>query len=420
MRAAATEWHKTVLEHKENICLLQGSETFLDEYANMDAEGGETHIVDEFILESGRQMEQVPVRYMTWGEKNEKGDNVMVVCHALTGNADAKSWWGTMIGPGRPLDTNKYYIFCANVLGSCYGTCGPTSINPSTGTAYSGNFPLVTVRDSVKLHAKALEALGATEIVSAIGGSMGGMQALEWTFQDVLPVRSAVGMACNGRHNPWQIGFSECQRQAIFADPSWKNGYYTQDNPPMIGLGVARQIAMVSYRTHNSYSTKFGRKLQSGADSVKIEDRTVGQKWEEGSIEGAYAMEKQNFEVESYLRYQGARFVTRRFDPNSYVILTHLMDSHDVSRGRGEYVEVLNSVQQPVMIIGIKSDVLYPVHEQHELRDYLGNAEFHLVESDEGHDGFLIEQKQIGPLVRFPRHRPSMPGGTSRTIAVGQ
>eukprot|EP01052_Picozoa_sp_SAG31_P061082 SAG31_NODE_20190_length_581_cov_1.153527_1_plen_161_part_01 len=141
--------------------------------------------IDRFVLESGRVMEQVQVRYMCWGELNARRDNAIVVCHALTGNADAGSWWGDMIGPGRALDTNKYFIFCANVLGSCYGTCGPTSINPATGEPYSGSFPLVTVRDSVKLHATVVQALGASEVFAVVGGSMGGMQALEWTFQDV-------------------------------------------------------------------------------------------------------------------------------------------------------------------------------------------------------------------------------------------
>lgn len=194
----ATEWHQTVLEHKETLSCqsssegtgsladedLAKSETYVDEYSDMTEEG-ETMVIDEFELESGRMMEKVPVRYMYWGELNHNRDNAIVVCHALTGNADAGSWWGDMIGPGKALDTDKYFVFCANVLGSCYGTCGPTSINPATGKSYSGGFPLVTVRDSVKLHAMVLDELGAAEVVSVVGGSMGGMQALEWTFQQV-------------------------------------------------------------------------------------------------------------------------------------------------------------------------------------------------------------------------------------------
>jgi homoserine O-acetyltransferase len=422
---AATAWHRTVLEHtvRKEFRTKRGDgghdvpqsggvsqDAFSSEYASPLDASGQTHTVPELVLESGRRMQDVEVRYRTWGQLNDARDNVIVVCHALTGNADAASWWSEVVGPGKPLDTNKYFVFCANALGSCYGTCGPRSQDPATGLPYGGRFPLVTVRDSVRLHAQVLDGIGVTEVTAAIGGSMGGMQALEWTFLESdakrglrvpnLPVRSAVAMACNGRHNPWQIGFSECQRQAIFADPNWLGGDYGE-NPPSIGLGVARQMAMVSYRTHNSYLTKFGRRIQNGANATKIEDRTVGQQFgPDGSTGEAFSMEKEDFAVESYLRYQGASFVNRGFDPSAYVTLTHLMDSHDVSRGRGKYTDVLNSVQQPVMVLGIKSDVLYPEHEQKELRDYLSNAEYHVIESDEGHDGFLLEQMHIGPLLQ--------------------
>jgi homoserine O-acetyltransferase len=190
-----------------------------------------------------------------------------------------------MVGPGCAIDTDKYFVVCANVLGSCYGTCGPTSLDPDTGVRYGGSFPYVTVRDTVRLHALLLkEALGVSEVFTAIGGSMGGMQALEWAMQDIVPLRSGVVLAVGGRHNPWQIGVSELQRQAIKADPAYRGGNYAADAPPNAGISVARQIAMVSYRTHPVYCEKFGRDMT------------------DPTLEGTNSSGEHTYKVEEYLR----------------------------------------------------------------------------------------------------------------------
>jgi len=313
---------------------------------------------------------------MTWGQLNESRNNVGVVCHALTGNANLEAWWGSLLGLGKPLDTTKYFIFCANVLGSCYGSTGPTSLDPLTGRRYGGDFPIVTIRDMVRLQTEVLVQLGITAAAFVVGGSMGGMQALEWGMQTTLPIGALLSLCATGRHQPWQIGISECQRQAIYADPLWQGGNYTAEAPPKGGLAVARMMAMLTYRTHPGYWTKFGRAVASAQQ------------------------EKQVFEVEQYLHHQGERFNERGFDAMSYVILTRAMDSHDVSRGRGGYFEVLRSVQLPTLIVSISSDVLYPVSEQLELAEYMPNSQHHMIQSDEGHDGFLIEHRKVGTLVR--------------------
>ena len=294
---------------------------------------------------------------MRWGKLNAARDNALVVCHALTGNgarpaparparparltqgavaANVEDWWGELLGSKKAFDDDKYMVICLNVLGSCYGTCGPTSVNPITGKPYSGDFPLVTVRDSVRLHGRVLtEHLGVREVVSVVGGSMGGMQALEWTFLEKEKagprVRSVVAVACNGQHGAWQIGFSECQRQAIMADPLWADGHYDLASRPWAGLEVAREIAMISYRTNNAYKTKFGRLLTTGAEKTMIEDRTLSDQWYQGSLESEWKHGQSGvqapgpnddlYQVQNYLKKQGARFVERKFDPNSYLVL---------------------------------------------------------------------------------------------------
>ncbi|KAK3286933.1 hypothetical protein CYMTET_5535 [Cymbomonas tetramitiformis] len=348
-----------------------------DEYGKMDA-SGETFRLSTFKLESGTILREVEVRYRTWGTLNASRDNAVVVCHALTGNASLDSWWGGLLGSGKPFDTDKYFIICANALGSCYGTTGPTSIDPTTKLQYGGNFPFVTVRDSVRLHAHMVkDGLGVSSIKSAIGGSMGGMQVLEWLFMgDLVPVRSAVAIACGSHHHAWQIAISEAQRAAIYADPKFLGGSYDKLDPPYGGLSVARQIAMVSYRTHQAYEDKFGRKRAKDASA----------------LDSLYS-------VETYLRHQGQKFLSR-FDPNSYIAITRLMDSHDVGRNRGGEQQALASAKQPTLVIGIDSDVLYPVTEQKALAKMLPSCEDHYIRSDEGHDGFLLEQDAIGSLIQ--------------------
>jgi homoserine O-acetyltransferase len=364
--------------------LTRSFSSLQDEYGEMNSDGL-VFTIPSVNLDCGETLKDVDVCYKTWGTLNADKSNTVVVSHALTGNCSLDSWWGGLLGPGKPFDTDKYFVVCANVLGSCYGSCGPLSHNPSTKRPYGGEFPTVTIRDTVKCHAKLLsDGLGITDVLCAVGGSMGGMQTLEWLWAEDVRVRSAVPIACGGRHTPWQIGMSELQRQAIYSDLNWQGGYYTAESRPDRGLKVARMIAMLSYRTHHSYQTKFGRKVQS--------------------VDGFPAGEKKwnadPFQVESYLRHQGNTFLQRDFDAKSYVVLTDQMDTHDLARNRGEYVEVLGSMKKPCCVVGISSDVLYPPVEQEELHELLPNSELHIIDSYEGHDGFLLEQAHIGPIVQ--------------------
>jgi len=339
-----------------------------DEYDTMTADG-ETWYKENFTTQRGFVFPQVRVRYKTWGKLNKKKDNVMIVTHALTGNADLASWWGTMLGPGLPFDTDKYLIICANLLGSCYGTTGPRDLNSETGKRWGMSFPDVTVRDSVMLQLDLVkDALGATKIKTCIGGSLGGMQCVEFALCGGDFVESIVAMACGGRHHAWQIGISELQRQALVRDPNWQNGDYEQDSRPLDGLSVARQIAMVSYRTHAVYEKRFGRQKTK----------------------------PEIFDVESYLNYQGEKFLSR-FDALSYYVLTRKMDTHDVADGReGSYEEILRSIKQPTLVLGFDSDLLYPNVEQKELADLIPNSQLRIIESPEGHDAFLLEQGHVG------------------------
>merc|ERR1719446_1920391 len=216
---------------------------------------GSTAVVINFKLESGQVLPKVENRYRTWGTLNSAGSNALVICHALTGNANLESWWGSFLGKGKPFDTSKYWVFCANVLGGCYGTSGPASIDPASGKRVGAAFPKVTIRDMVNIQIEVLKQLGVREIVATIGGSIGGMTALEFSVcsqnnPQAPVVRSVVSLCSSGRHQPWQIGISEVQRAAIYADPRWKNGMYSKETPPTDGLAVARMMAMLTYRTH--------------------------------------------------------------------------------------------------------------------------------------------------------------------------
>lgn len=342
-----------------------------DEYGNMDSSSLQFE-VPRFSLENGTELQNIAVNYATFGKLNAQRDNALVVCHALTGNSSLDTWWGGLLGPECAFDTSKYFVVCANILGSCYGTTGPASINPSTGKVYGSQFPDVTVRDTVRLHMKLLqERLNVEQVVSAIGGSLGGMQALEWGMLGGDYVRSVVPIACGSHHTAWQIGISELQRQAIYMDPNYLGGNYSIENPPQQGLALARQIAMITYRTHEMYKRKYGR--------IR-EDSNL-------------------FRVQSYLDYQGQKFLSR-FDVNSYVTLTKLMDSHDLGRDRGGLEAAMKMLEQPVLVLGIDSDVLYPISEQKELNDGLPNSKFSLINSLHGHDGFLLEQTQIGNAIQ--------------------
>lgn len=331
-----------------------------------------------FTFESGATLRDVPVAYHTWGALEAGGRNAVVVCHALTGDSDAREWWGPMIGPGKVLDTDRFFVVCFNVLGSPYGSLSP--VTPTNGALgrYGPDLPQPTVRDSVRLHRAALEALGATSVALAVGGSMGGMQALEWAFERDAAgeplVRAFSAFACGAAHSPWCIGWSDAQRHAIYADPNWQGGRYALDAPPRAGLASARMTAMLTYRTSGSFGARFGR--------------------EHRGTNGSAA-----YEAEHYLRYQGQKLVDR-FDAGCYVTLTKLMDTHDVGRGRGGLQSALATLTQPALVMGIDTDLLYPVTEQQALAEALPNATFGTIRAPEGHDAFLIAFDQMEALLR--------------------
>ena len=329
-------------------------------------------IIPRLRLECGDTLEHVPVAYRTWGRLAAAGDNAVVVCHALTGNADVELWWPGLLGPGRALDTGRDFIICANILGSPYGSASPLTVNPATGLPYGADFPVPTIRDTVALHRLLLERLGVRHVQFVVGGSMGGMQALEWAFHGEL-VGGIVPIACGGRHSAWCIGWSEAQRHAIVSDPSWCEGRYEAGGGPTHGLATARMIAMISYRSFESFATRFGRAVVDDAGAAR-------------------------FAVETYLRHQGTKLV-ERFDANCYVRLTQSMDVHDVARDRGDYFEVLSTIRQPTLDVGNDTDVLYPLEEQRELATHIPNAELAVLESEHGHDAFLIEEDAVNAFI---------------------
>jgi len=324
-----------------------------------------------FPLESGAVLPGVAVAYRTWGRLDRRRSNAVLVCHALTGSADLEAWWPALLGPGRSLDPRRDFVICSNVLGSCYGTTGPASPHPDGRRAWGADFPGVTIRDLVRLQAALLHALGVGRLRLVIGGSLGGMQALEWAVTYADRVEAAVLVATAGRHSAWCIAWSEAQRQAIFADPRWRGGRYPPSSPPEAGLAAARMMAMVSYRSRASFEARHGRTRRSP---------------------GVFA-------IESYLRHQGRKLVDR-FDARSYVLLTRAMDGHDVSRGRGDYGDVLRRVRPPALVVGIESDVLYPLVEQEELAAQLPNGRLARLASPDGHDGFLTDAAELDGLVR--------------------
>lgn len=346
----------------------------------------DTLTVPQFTFEDGTTLRQVPVAYQSWGTLNATGDNAVVACHALTGNTDLGEWWDGLMGADRALDPTRDFVICLNVPGSPYGSVSPLTEKPETGTRYGEDFPVVTIRDTVRLHRRALEQLGVQRVACAIGGSMGGMHVLEWAFETTdkgAPfVQSLVPIAVGGRHTAWQIGWSEAQRQAIYNDPKWRDGRYPSDDPPTNGLAAARMMAMVSYRSHGSFDGRFGREVMAGQS-----DRP--------------------YAVESYLRYQGDKFVDR-FDAKCYVHLTKQMDTHDVARDRDEYEAVLASIQQPSLVIGIDSDVLYPLSEQRELAGLLPSATLDVLSAPHGHDSFLLEQDALNEIVHSWRVEEDM------------
>ncbi|MEI7695193.1 MAG: homoserine O-acetyltransferase [Chlorobium sp.] len=329
---------------------------------------------EPYTTESGGLLSALRIAYRTWGKLNERKDNVILVCQALTGSADADAWWEGMFSNGGAFDETLDFIICTNVLGSCYGTTGPVSINPLTGRHYGPDFPSITIRDMVHVQRLLLSGLGIDRIKLVVGASLGGMQVLEWGLLYPEVAQALMPMGASGRHSAWCIGQSEAQRQAIFADQHWNGGWYEAALPPAKGLAAARMMAMCSYRSFENFQSRFGRSVQDGKA-------------------------QKTFTVESYLHHQGRKLV-ERFDANTYITLTRAMDMHDLSRGRGGYEEVLRSMELPIEILSINSDILYPKEEQEELARLMPNSSILYLDEPYGHDAFLIDVATVSRMVR--------------------
>ncbi|MCS6967758.1 MAG: homoserine O-acetyltransferase [Cytophagales bacterium] len=321
-----------------------------------------------FELEQGDVLPLLQITYTTLGKINETRDNVVWICHALTGNSNPVDWWPGMVGEGRFYDPEEYFIICANIIGSCYGSTGPLSINPLTGQHYYADFPEVTIRDMVRAHELLRKHLKINRIHTCIGGSLGGQQALEWAIMQPDLIQHLVILASNARHSPWGIAFNEAQRMAIFADPTWNQ---PRPDAGQSGLKAARAIAMLSYRHYEAYQVR-----QSETTNNKLSD----------------------FKAASYMRYQGEKLV-KRFNVISYLRLASAMDSHNVGRGRKGIVEALANVKASTLVIGISSDILFPVSEQQFIAQHIPNATYSEIDSIYGHDGFLVEYDQLTRLL---------------------
>lgn len=321
-----------------------------------------------FQLESGVFLPRLELAYHLRGKLSPERDNVVWIYHALTGNSDPAEWWPEIVGDGCVIDTESWCVVCANILGSCYGSSGPTSMNPETGEPFYASFPEVTVRDSVRAFDILRKHLGIEQVALGVGPSLGGQQALEAaiTYPDLF--QQLILIATNAQHSPWGIAWNEAQRMAIESDPTWRE---PSADTGAAGLSTARAIAMLSYRSYELYG---------------------GTQREEGDAL------PQVFRAASYQRHQG-RKLTERFHAQSYWLLSKAMDSHNVGRGRGGVVAALQRIRAQTMVIGIESDLLFPTEEQRFLADTIPGAEFHAINSRYGHDGFLIESEHIGRLI---------------------
>jgi homoserine O-acetyltransferase/O-succinyltransferase len=351
----------------------------------------ETVTLPGIKTQSGFTFDQVDVSYQTLGKLSPKHDNAVLVCHALSGGAHVAGlhpetgrpgWWDYHVGPGKAIDTDKLFVICANVLGGCHGTTGPSSTNPETGKPYGMNFPPVTIRDMVAVQVKLIDRLGIRRLLAVIGGSMGGMQALAWATDYPQRVQTCIPIATCISHSAMQIAFNEVGRRAILSDPDWNDGNYSEDRRPVHGLAVARMVGHVTYLSEFSMTHKFGRKRQKECD--------------------ANGDEAAAFSVESYLHHQGQSFV-KRFDPNSYLYLTRAIDQFDLFEN-GSSSEVLRRVKAHFLVVSFASDWIYPPAQSRELVRLLKRANIPAtyinLETKYGHDSFLIENPAFANIVR--------------------
>ncbi len=349
---------------------------------------------DELILASGARLGPITVAYETMGTLNADKSNVILIAHALSGDshvagyysiADPKpGWWDIMVGPGKGIDTNKYYVICSNVLGGCMGTTGPSSTNPATGRPYGLDFPMVTIGDMVKVQKALLDYLGINKLLAVVGGSIGGMQVIEWTINYPEMVTAAIMLATTTRHSALAIAFNEIGRQAIMSDPHFNKGDYYSGPKPDLGLALARMVGHVTYLSDEAMRSKFGRRLQD-RDNLAFDFEA-------------------NFQVESYLRYQGSKFV-QRFDANSFLYITKAADYFDVGcqHGNNSEVDAFAGVTAKILAISFTSDWLYPTYQSRDMVKAMKknglDVSFCEIEAKCGHDAFLLPNERQSTLI---------------------
>jgi homoserine O-acetyltransferase len=348
------------------------------------------------VLESGEKLASLTVAYETYGSLNRDATNAVLLCHALSGDAHVAGhhdgekragWWDAVVGPGKAFDTERYFVICSNIIGGCKGSTGPSSENPATGKPYGTTFPVITITDMVNAQKLLIDYLGIKRLYAVAGGSMGGMQVLQWAVGYPDLVKKAIVIATSGYSSPLQIAFNEVGRQAIIADPEWNGGNYSGGNGPVRGLSLARMVGHITYLSNESMHEKFGRALQ-GKERIGFDFST-------------------DFAVESYLHHQGDTF-TKRFDANSYLYITKAIDYFDLTRN-GSLTEGLKTATASFLVISVSSDWLYPPYQSEEIVSALSandlDVHYSLIRSNYGHDAFLLESGQINYLVgKFLSH----------------
>lgn len=346
---------------------------------------------DEMVLDCGARLGPITLAYETLGQLNAEQTNAILVLHAFSGDShvagylneddERPGWWDNMVGPGKPVDTNRYFVICSNILGGCSGSTGPSSINPATGTPYGLGFPMVTIKDMVRAQKHLIDHLGIGKLMSLIGGSVGGMQVLRWCADYPEMVGSAIPLATTTRHSAQAIAFNEVARQAIMADPEWNNGDYYGGPGPAHGLAVARMIGHVTYLSDSAMREKFGRRLHRSALSFDFTG---------------------DFQVESYLHHQGKKFVNR-FDANSLLYITKAADYFDLERGGGNLLVNETLADVPFLVVSFTSDWLYPTYQSRDIVSALkkngSDVSFCEIEAQWGHDAFLLPNKRLDGLI---------------------
>jgi len=378
----------------------------MSEYTQKDSQGNSVGIVEkkvhttaesprEMILECGRKLGPISLAYETYGDLNAEKSNAVLILHALSGDAhvagfhgpedEKPGWWDNMVGPGKGIDTDKYFVVCSNIIGSCMGSTGPCTINPKTVKPYGLEFPVVTVGDMVRAQKTLIEALGIKRLLAIVGGSVGGMQVLEWCVRYPDMVTGAIPLATTTRHSALAIAFNEVARQAIMADPNWNNGDYYHGQRPDMGLAVARMIGHITYLSDESMWHKFGRRLQDRADFSFNFDA--------------------DFQVESYLRYQGRKFV-ERFDANAFLYITKAADYYDLERqhGQGSLVKAFSRSRARFLVVSFTSDWLYPTYQSKRMVKAMKKSgldvSFCELEAKWGHDAFLLPNKRFSAMIK--------------------